>query len=78
MHQNFKISYSVAWESNKRVVLNKSMYTGKKCQKLKRVYTFIWYTRVGKKECPFLRLLELRMLLIKCAGVAEGVKYWGC
>ena len=26
---------------NKRVVSNKNMYTGKKCQKLKRVYMFI-------------------------------------
>ena len=31
---------------NKRVVSNKKMYTGKKCQKLKRVYMFIRYTRV--------------------------------
>ena len=58
MHQNFKISlkkqihYPVAWEINKRVVLNKSMYTGKKCQKLKRVYTFIWYRRVGRPYGP--------------------------
>ena len=41
-----QIHHPVAWESSKRVVLNKSMYTGKKCQKLKHVYTFIQYTRV--------------------------------
>ena len=33
---------------NKRVGSNKNMYAGKKCQKLKRVYMFIRYTRVGR------------------------------
>ena len=41
---------------NKRVVSNKKMYTGKKCQKLKRVYMFIRYTRVGPKIYIFLLL----------------------
>ena len=40
----------VAWIVDKHVVLNKSMCTGKKCQKLKHVCTFIWYTRVGSNE----------------------------
>ena len=35
------------WNINKRVVSNKNMYTGKKCQKLKRVYMFIRNSRVG-------------------------------
>ena len=34
---------------NKRVGSNKSMYAGKKCQKLKRVYMFIKQTRVAQK-----------------------------
>ena len=52
MHQICKISLKrqvhnpLAQKIHKLVVLIKSVYTGKKCQKLKHVYTFIRYARV--------------------------------
>ena len=50
----------MAWTMNAKLtnVCNKKMYTGKNCQKLKRVYMFIRYTRVAG------RILTSRFLYV--------------